>query len=155
MIAMAQRGLGVAVAASAAIAAYLVLRRRQRPWPGEKLADCWTEERASKRLEVSAGICLVRCRPTAATPTQEAVLLRMRDRPVFEVPKGHVEVGETVVEAAKRELLEETGLVSEVDVDSYISTDEYIVPPGVAKKVHRTPAWQYSSSVWGTRAKSH
>lgn len=39
------------------------------------------------------------------------VLVRHRERNTWEIPAGHVESGETVLEAAHRELFEETGAI--------------------------------------------
>ena len=40
------------------------------------------------------------------------VLCKHRDRDTWEIPGGHREAGETILEAAKRELYEETGAVA-------------------------------------------
>lgn len=40
------------------------------------------------------------------------VFCKHRERDTFEVPGGHREIGETILETAKRELREETGAVS-------------------------------------------
>ena len=37
------------------------------------------------------------------------VFVRHRDRATFEIPGGHIEAGESALQAAKRELYEETG----------------------------------------------
>ena len=39
------------------------------------------------------------------------VLCKHKDRETYEVPGGHREIGETIFDAAKRELFEETGAV--------------------------------------------
>jgi 8-oxo-dGTP pyrophosphatase MutT (NUDIX family) len=56
-----------------------------------------------------------------------ALLIRVRAHG-FELPKGHVEEGETPEEAAIRELREETGLVSAVMVGRKIGAIEYSFP---------------------------
>jgi 8-oxo-dGTP pyrophosphatase MutT (NUDIX family) len=58
-------------------------------------------------LQVSAGGALLRGGPGDA----ELLVMRQRAR-VFELPKGHVEPGESLAQAAGRELCEETGLRS-------------------------------------------
>jgi 8-oxo-dGTP diphosphatase len=40
------------------------------------------------------------------------VFVKLQDRDTWEIPGGHIEAGETSVEAAKRELIEETGATS-------------------------------------------
>jgi 8-oxo-dGTP pyrophosphatase MutT (NUDIX family) len=55
---------------------------------------------------VSAGILLFR-----ETPEKSFLLLRSKKR--WDVPKGHVEKGESETEAALRELREETGIAPE------------------------------------------
>ncbi|MFT5687003.1 MAG: bis(5'-nucleosidyl)-tetraphosphatase [Myxococcota bacterium] len=54
----------------------------------------------------SAGVLLSR-----TSPTRQVLLLRHADR--FDLPKGHVEAGESDVGAALRELWEETGIPAE------------------------------------------
>ena len=49
-------------------------------------------------------------------------------------PKGHVEPGETEIETAKREILEETGLEVEID-DRFRMTETYSPKAGVMKDV--------------------
>ena len=55
------------------------------------------------------------------------VLSRLTQRPLWEVPKGGVEKGETVLEAALRELTEETGIpASEVRlIPDFQRTEDY------------------------------
>lgn len=141
--------LATAAAASAAvvIVGWLLTRRRRAARAAAEAVDVvagaaldqrWTKPRAAERQEVSAGVCLVR--PREGSPrTLELLLVRTRNRVAFEVPKGHVEAGETVVEAALRELREETGLLSAVGIDSFLRTDEYKVllkKKPVMKRVH-------------------
>jgi 8-oxo-dGTP pyrophosphatase MutT (NUDIX family) len=42
--------------------------------------------------------------------TKEVLVLHVRDQDRWGFPKGHVEVGESIAEAARREIIEETGL---------------------------------------------
>ena len=50
------------------------------------------------------------------------------------VPKGHVEPGETEIETAKREILEETGIEVEID-DRFRMVETYSPKQGVMKDV--------------------
>jgi 8-oxo-dGTP diphosphatase len=45
----------------------------------------------------------------AATHKGKWVWVRHRDRDTFEMPVGHIDVGETALDAARRELFEESG----------------------------------------------
>ena len=70
--------------------------------------------------EHSAGVVLV-CRSDEGA---KALLIRTK-ADVFEVPKGHIEKGESAEEAALRELREETGLASDVRITAELSTLAY------------------------------
>lgn len=63
-------------------------------------------------LELSDYVAVV-----ALTPDREMVLVRQYrtvvGRDTFELPSGHIDAGETPEVAARRELLEETGMASE------------------------------------------
>lgn len=52
----------------------------------------------------------------------------------WSLPKGHMEAGETEIETAKRELLEETGLTAQLDT-SKSATIEYSISPIARKQV--------------------
>lgn len=56
------------------------------------------------------------------------ILCRHRDRDTYEIPGGHIEKGEIPIEAAKRELYEETGAekfdIKEICIYSVIRNDK-------------------------------
>ncbi len=74
--------------------------------------------------EQSAGCVLVRLVDDQALPHWEALVIRFR-REGYELPKGHVDTGETLSQAAARELHEETGLASPIQVGRHLATLEY------------------------------
>jgi ribA/ribD-fused uncharacterized protein len=101
------------------------LRQRALNAPSSGLAE---------PVEVSAGAVVVRGRGDQ----RQALLVRTR-KAGYEIPKGHLEAGEDARQAALRELREETGLLSAVNIAGEIGTLEYRfqrdgVP--VAKRVH-------------------
>jgi nucleoside triphosphatase len=53
---------------------------------------------------------------------------------IWSIPGGHVELGETMEEAVRREVREETGL--EVDRIEMLTTTDGIYPPGFIRKKH-------------------
>jgi len=71
------------------------------------------------RQEIAAGAALVRL---GAVP---AVLMMRVQARVFELPKGGVERGESLAEAAARELCEETGLRRAPDAGPELATIDY------------------------------
>ncbi len=89
--------------------------------------------RTEPKLQISAGGALLR--GTAATA--ELLVMRRRAR-VFELPKGHVEAGESLQQAATRELCEETGVRNAPPAAGPIGTVLYRFDgrPPVRKRVH-------------------
>lgn len=85
-------------------------------------------------LKFSAGVCLVRMRrcrrtgvPSANALQKEALVIRRNNNAYYELPKGHLECGETLHEAAKRELMEETGIQHHIVIGSRLLSERYIV----------------------------
>ena len=62
------------------------------------------------------------------------VLVEYMKKGHVSIPKGHVEEGETEVETAAREILEETGLTAGIDTD-FRHEVTYSPEPGVKKTV--------------------
>lgn len=56
--------------------------------------------------------------------THQLLLFRSHDEPGFEVPKGSVDPGESILEAGRRELLEESG-ISAVRIVSVLATADW------------------------------
>lgn len=77
----------------------------------------------------SAGVVLFR-----GGPERQYLLLRsaLTRRPVWEFPKGGLEAGETELEAARRELQEETGLApgDYTVVDGFLEEERYFFTRG-------------------------
>ena len=96
--------------------------------------------RGSSRREVSAGGIVWRRGPGGAV---QVVLVRPAGRDAWVLPKGHVERGETVAEAAVREAQEETGVKAELGKPlgevSYVFSQrerEGRTPTTIFKRVH-------------------
>ncbi len=53
----------------------------------------------------------------------------------FSFPKGHIEEGESLIETAKREVYEETGIHFEIASDK-MQTNTYLMPSGIYKDVY-------------------
>jgi len=96
--------------------------------------------RVSHRREVSAGGLISRRNLDGSI---SVVLVRPAGRTTWVLPKGHLEAGETIINAAMREAREETGL--EVEVIEPLGDTSYVYswrdrPRGpitrIAKRVH-------------------
>jgi 8-oxo-dGTP pyrophosphatase MutT (NUDIX family) len=74
--------------------------------PGKRKSSAGKRRRPVRR-ELSAGGLVWRRAPGGEV---EVVLVRPAGREAWVLPKGHVERGETVIEAAVREVQEETGV---------------------------------------------
>ena len=68
-----------------------------------------------------------------ASTTQGWILVRNKQRTTWELPGGHIEPNESIVDAAKRELFEETGAVQFSLTDLF----DYSVGADVAKSSGR------------------
>lgn len=79
-----------------------------------------TSPNTNESVEESAGSVLVQGTDVNA----QALVIRVR-RDSFEVPKGHIETGESKEAAALRELYEETGLLSPTTVLANLGVQEY------------------------------
>eukprot|EP01054_Gregarina_sp_Poly1_P002685 Gregarina_sp_Poly_1__2684@NODE_1738_length_3431_cov_979_474732_g1138_i0_p2_GENE_NODE_1738_length_3431_cov_979_474732_g1138_i0NODE_1738_length_3431_cov_979_474732_g1138_i0_p2_ORF_typecomplete_len186_score36_31NUDIX/PF00293_28/1_4e12_NODE_1738_length_3431_cov_979_474732_g1138_i06881245 len=99
-------------------------------------------ESLQSALEVSAGVILMRHRSCNEIGVHEAlVICRTGD---LELPKGHVEGEETLMETALRELVEETGVLNKILLGPKIGVAKYMVkstrPPfagqWIPKEVH-------------------
>jgi 8-oxo-dGTP pyrophosphatase MutT (NUDIX family) len=77
-------------------------RPKSRSRPAEA-----AQPKIERRHETSAGGLIWRREPDGSI---KVVLVRPAGRSTWVIPKGHLEKGETVVEAAIREAIEETGL---------------------------------------------
>jgi 8-oxo-dGTP pyrophosphatase MutT (NUDIX family) len=88
----------------------------------------------AEMMEVSAGVVLIQ----RFGAESRALVIRVR-KEGFEVPKGHIEPQEKMIEAALRELREETGLASSVVTGAEAGIVEYSFEQdgvSVTKSVH-------------------
>ena len=63
------------------------------------------------------------------------VLMVLQTNGTFAFPKGHMEAGETEVETAMREILEETGVEAELDEKKRVELNYYIEDLDIDKDV--------------------
>ena len=75
---------------------------------GKDLASGVQDNVSGARKEKSCGGIIIR---------DGKVLMVQQENGVFAFPKGHVESGETELETAEREILEETGIDAELDAE--------------------------------------
>jgi len=88
--------------------------------------------------EESAGCVLMRARrdsEAAGGEVVEALIIQRGGSRGYELPKGHLEQDETAEQAAVRELREETGLVTEVELGDFVGESRYKIRSGNAKWV--------------------
>jgi len=65
----------------------------------------------------------------------DKILMVLQENGVFAFPKGHVEPGETEIETAKREILEETGIETELDASKRVEVFYHIDDGDIDKTV--------------------
>ena len=80
--------------------------------------------------EVSAGHRLYKIRRTISL-----LLVQHQNGGHFSFPKGHVETGESLIETAKREVYEETGIHFELTPDK-MQINTFLMPNGIYKDVY-------------------
>lgn len=83
-------------------------------------------------VEESAGVILI----SEHEEVPKALIIRVRVRELYEIPKGHIEDGETAEIAALRELREETGVDVPVMLGPYLGDLEYRFK-SFGKRVHK------------------
>lgn len=82
-------------------------------------------------MEISSGIALIKL----DKDIPKLLLIKIRNN-VFELPKGHLEENETLIETAIRELREETFLTSKINFISELGFLEYYCNEVNIKKVY-------------------
>lgn len=99
-------------------------------------------------VERSAGAVLVR----SVGGAREGLVIRVRAA-AWEIPKGHVEEGETPEAAALRELAEETAFAGDARIDALLGAVAYDLPSGGRKEVVYFRAVCAAAPAFGPRPK--
>ena len=117
--------------------------QQQQPWQQQQPQQHWHER--------SAGAGLIRM---GGSEDWEALVIRRNHGNGFEIPKGHLHGAETPQEAAKRELMEETGLQTPVAIGAHLVRQEYPLANGTPKIVDYYVSWFHEDAgpeVYGHR----
>lgn len=103
--------------------------------PSEEITRCCqVNSSSSMAFEFSAGLCVVR----KGLKNREALIIRREGDLFYEVPKGHLEEGESLQQAAERELREETGILNDVVVGEPLLSEIYTVRTTEVKRIEKT-----------------
>lgn len=89
-------------------------------------------------LKFSAGVCLLRKRIDESNLIPEVLVIRRRAEKFFELPKGHLEKGESLIQAAQRELVEETGIKSPIEIGSFLLSERYVVRKSASERLEKS-----------------
>jgi len=81
--------------------------------------------------EVSAGAVVY----TTENNQQLFLMIQNKNGNHYSFPKGHVEKNESIIDTAKREVQEETGILFEI-VSDKMETITYLMPNGIYKDVY-------------------
>lgn len=98
-------------------------------------------------LKFSAGVCLIRKRCENSQIIPEVLVIRRNSERFFELPKGHLEKGESLIQAAARELVEETGMTTPIEIGEPLLSERYVV--------RRSPTERLEKSVHYFKARLH
>lgn len=115
----------------------------QNPRPGENrptLRTSYSRKRTIRRSHSAGGVAY-QIAPESGNGTVQIALIATNQGERWQLPKGRLEPGEEPLEAAIREVLEETGLVTEHEAFlktieyRYVDTYSRVVPELVIKRV--------------------